>query len=92
MDNMGCLNTKSQNDLITNYIAQYPHMIDSGKRNDLSVNSTEHDLTDSNYNFMREVSGQTETKVIYKPGMNSTIYNYAIANQQWHKLLNKVKT
>ena len=68
MDNMGCLNTKSQNDLITNYIAQYPHMIDSGKRNDLSVNRTEHDLTDSNYKSMKEVSGQTETKVIHKPG------------------------
>ena len=24
MDNIGCLNTKTQNDLITNYIAQYP--------------------------------------------------------------------
>ena len=43
-------------------------MLDSGKRNDLSVNRTEHDLTDSNYKFMKEVSGQTETKVIHKPG------------------------
>ena len=34
----------------------------------LSVNRTEHDLTDSNYKFMKEVSGQTETKVIHKPG------------------------
>ena len=24
MDNLGCLNTKTQNHLITNYIAQYP--------------------------------------------------------------------
>ena len=45
-------------------------MVDSCKRNDLSVNKTEHDLTDSNYNFMKEVPGhaQTETKVIHKPG------------------------
>ena len=43
-------------------------MLHSGKRNDLSVNRTEHDLTDSNYKFMKEVSGQTETKVIHKPG------------------------
>ena len=43
-------------------------MLDSGKRNDLSVKRTEHDLTDNTYNFMKEVSGQTETKVIHKPG------------------------
>ena len=24
MNNIGCLNTKTQNDVITNYIAQYP--------------------------------------------------------------------
>ena len=34
-------------------------MVDSCKRND---------LTDSNYNFVKDVSGQTETKVIHKPG------------------------
>ena len=38
------------------------------QRNGLSVNRTEHDLTDSNYNFMKEVSGQTETEVIHKAG------------------------
>ena len=43
-------------------------MLHSGKRNDLSVNRTEHDLADSNYKSMKEVSGQTETKVIHKPG------------------------
>ena len=46
MDNTGCLITESQNDLITNFLAQYPkgkvqqEMVDSGKRNDLSVNRT----------------------------------------------------
>ena len=45
-------------------------VIDSCKRNDLhvSVNRTEHDLTDRKYNFMKEMSEQTETKVIHKPG------------------------
>ena len=43
-------------------------MFDSGKRNDLSVNRTEPDLTDNTYNFMKEVLGQTETKVIHKLG------------------------
>ena len=65
-------------------------MLCSGKRNDLSVNRTEHDLTDGNYKFMKDVSGQTETKVIHKPGMNSTIYNDLIATQQWHKLLKNI--
>ena len=52
------------------------------------MNRTEHDLTDSNYNFMKEVSGQTETKVIHKQGNEQY---YLIVTQQWHKLLNKVK-
>ena len=38
------------------------------KRPKCEQNRTEHDLTDSNYNFMKEVSGQTETKVIHKSG------------------------
>ena len=52
------------------------------------MNRTEHDLTDSNYNFMKEVLGQTETKVIHKQGNEQY---YLIVAQQWHKLLNKVK-
>ena len=49
------------------------------KRNDLSVNRTEDDLTDSNCNFMKEVSGQTETKVIHKLG--NELYCYSALAQ-----------
>ena len=56
-------------------------MLDSGKQNDLSVNRTEHDLTDSNYNFMKEVSRQTETKVIHKPGNEQYYYSYSAMAQ-----------
>ena len=41
-------------------------MVDSCKRND---------LTDSNYNFMKDVSGQTETKVTHKPAGNEQYYS-----------------
>ena len=78
MDNIGCLNTKTQNDPITNYTAQYPKgtvvqeicYIQEG--NDLSVNRTKDDVTDSNYKFM---SGQTETKVIHKSGNEQHCYS-----------------
>ena len=45
------------------------------KRDDLSVNRTKDDLTDSNYKFMKEVSGQTETKVIHKSGNEQYCYS-----------------
>ena len=69
MDNIGSLSTKTQNDPITNYIPQYPkgtvvqEICYIQEKNDLSVNRTKDDLTDSNYKFM---SGQTETNVIHK--------------------------
>ena len=65
-------------------------MLHSGKRNYLSVNRTKHDLADSNYKFMKEVSGQTETKVIHKPGNEQYYYNDLIVTQQWHKLLKNI--
>ena len=73
MDITGCLNTKSQNDLIANYIAQYPNGKVTGngrfrQKKRPKCEQAEHDLTSSNYNFMKEVSGQTETKVIHKLG------------------------
>ena len=52
-------------------------MLHSRKRND---------LTDSNYKFMKEVSGQTETKVIHKSGNEQ--YCYSLAQMT---ILNKVK-
>ena len=38
-------------------------------------NRTKDDLTDSNYKFMKEVSGQTETKVIHKSGNEQYCYS-----------------
>ena len=43
-------------------------MVHSGKRNDLAVNRTEDDLTDSDYNFMISSNKGTATKVIHKSG------------------------
>ena len=63
MDNIGCSNAKR-----FNYIAQYSegkYYRKYGKRNDLDVNRTEDDLTDSNYNFMTNRIEQTEMKVIH---------------------------
>ena len=60
---------KSQNDLhVAQYTKDYFH---SGKKNHLNVNRTEYDLTDSNYNFMKEVSPQ---RLYISQKINSTIY------------------
>ena len=55
-----------QKDLITLHnILKEKYYRKYGKRNDLHVNRTEDDLTDSNYNFMTNRIEQTEMKVIH---------------------------
>ena len=50
------------------------------------MNRTKDDLSDINYTFMKEVSGQTETKVIHKSGNKQYCY-LALA-----QMTNTVKT
>ena len=78
-----------QKDLITLHnILKEKYYRKYGKINDLDVNRTEDDLTDSNYNFMTNRIEQTEMKVIHKSG-NEQYYLQLLNSYSAHTQMTK---